>query len=192
MLSLGSFNLNIVHENIILEHKFHLVHDNFPIPSNGIIGKDFIKRFKYLIDYGDMTFTVRKTDESSITYDINSELLPGVSALPPRSETFKMFYIKSEKFPCVVQTQEIEKGVLILTTIAYEPKSWLRVLNITEEGKIISTENVESSPLDNFHIVKLNSEINANSDRELKLRKILKTKVPEHARNKLLNLCVKF
>lgn len=64
IFSLGSFNLQLIHGNDILKHKFHTVADDFPIPSNGIIGKDFIKRFKCLIDYGEMQLTIRKVDSN--------------------------------------------------------------------------------------------------------------------------------
>lgn len=37
VFSLRSFNLKMIHENTILEHKFHLMPENFPIPSNDII-----------------------------------------------------------------------------------------------------------------------------------------------------------
>lgn len=60
IFSLGSFNLKIIEQNVEFLHKFHLVTDDFLIPSNGIIGKDFIKRFKCIVDYGEMKFTIRK------------------------------------------------------------------------------------------------------------------------------------
>lgn len=93
LFSLGSFNLKIVEQNVEYEHKFHLISNDFKIPSNGVIGKDFLKRFKCLVDYGNMILTMRKKENENIQVPIQSEILNGVSALPPRSETFKFFHI---------------------------------------------------------------------------------------------------
>lgn len=105
IFSLGSFNLKIIEQNLEFEHKFHIVSDNFLIPSNGILGKDFLKCFKCLIDYAEMTLAIRKPNAPMVSIPIKSELLPGVSAIPPRCETFRLFHIKSEKFPCLIESQ---------------------------------------------------------------------------------------
>lgn len=44
--SVGAINLNLIFNNLSIEHRVHLVTDNFPIPCHGIIGKDFLKRHK--------------------------------------------------------------------------------------------------------------------------------------------------
>lgn len=46
IFSIGSFNLKILEQNVKFEHKFHLVPNDFAVPSNGIIGKDFLKDLK--------------------------------------------------------------------------------------------------------------------------------------------------
>lgn len=192
IFSLGSFNLKIVEQNIEYDHKVHLVPDDFLIPSNGILGKDFLKRFKCSIDFGDMTLTLRKHNEKSIVLPIKSELIDGLSAIPPRSESFKIFHIKSEHFPCIIETQEIEENVIIPTTIAHEKSVWIRVLNVSNDTKIINTENVKTNTLQDFHIFSQFNENEHTVDRLNKLNRILKRKVPEFVRNKLLSLCMKF
>lgn len=87
VLSLGSFNLVLVEQNEFV-HKFHFVSDDFSIPSNGIIGKDFMKRFKCSVNYGDMTLTMRKTDNIPIPIPIKSEIIEGVSALTSKAKNF--------------------------------------------------------------------------------------------------------
>lgn len=42
-LSLGSTNINFIFSHLSLEHKIHIVPDDFPMPSDGILGKDFLK-----------------------------------------------------------------------------------------------------------------------------------------------------
>lgn len=43
--------------NISICHKFHVVPDDFGIPADGIIGKDFLKIHKCLIDYDEMSLS---------------------------------------------------------------------------------------------------------------------------------------
>lgn len=145
--------MQILVHGTIFEHKFHLISDDFPIPPHGIIGKDFLKRFKALINFGEMTIKFSKNEIEIVEIPIESELMNGVSALPPRSETFKLFHIKSEKFPCAIEPQEIEKGILIPSSISYEPNSSRRVLNTHNDIRIVNTKNIRSSPLTDFHIL---------------------------------------
>ena len=115
--SLGSVILPLKISNLEIDHKFHVVSDEFNIPSHGIIGKDFLKRHKCLINYDDMTVTVRPTNAPSVKIEIKTEIIRGLSALPPRSETFKMFHINATKYPCIVENQQLVDNVFIPTTI---------------------------------------------------------------------------
>lgn len=192
IFSLGSINLKMNEQNFECEHKFHLVSDDFSIPSHGIIGKDFLKRFKCLINYGEMTITMSNNQNERVKIPIKSEILNGLSALPPRSETFKIFHIKSDKFPCIIEPQELENGILVSTSIVYEPQSWLRVLNTHDSIKIINTEHIKTSPILNFHIVQAQKDNTHTTNRLRTLQNILKKKVPEFMRNKLIDLCTNF
>lgn len=192
IFSLGSFNLKFIEQNVEYEHKFHLVSDDFLIPSNGIIGKDFLKRFKCLIDYADMSLTIRKSNAPIVVIPIKSELLPGVSAIPPRCETFRIFHIKSDKFPCVVESQQIENDVIIPPTVVHEPQTWLRILKTTEDIKIVNTENVKVSPIDNFHILRTEKSTSHTPIRLNKLQETLKKKAPNFIRSKITDLCMDF
>lgn len=192
IFSLGSFDMKIIEQNVEFEHKFHLVSDDFLIPSNGIIGKDFIKRFKCLIDYGEMTFTIRKQKYMPVVLPIKSELINGVSALPARCETFRIFHIKSKKFPCLIEAQEVEENVLVPTTVVHQPEASLRVLNANDDMKIINTSNLKESSIDDFHFFKPEKSTTHTSDRLKCLQDKLKKRVPEFIRNKLVDLCMSF
>lgn len=192
IFTLGSFNLKIIHQHTEFEHKFHLISDDFPIPSNGIIGKDFIKRFKCLIDYGEMTIKIRKNEIENVEIPIRSELMNGVSALPPRSETFKIFHIKSEKFPCIIEPQEIENGILIPSSIVHQPKSWLRVLNTNDDVKIINTEAIKTSQLSDYHILQTQKDDTHSTNRLRNLQNTLRKRIPEFMRKKTIELCTNY
>lgn len=174
IFSLGSFELKLYEQNVEFIHKFHLVSDDFLIPSNAIIGKDFIKRFKCIIDYGEMEFMVRKPNSMTITIPIKSELINGVSALPARCETFRIFHIKSTHFPCVIEIQEIEPNIIVPTTVVHQPESWVRILNTTDDIKMINTETLKASPTNDFYIYKPEKTFTQTNERLQNLQNKLK------------------
>lgn len=192
--SLGSLNLILIFEHLSIEHKFHIVTDNFPIPTHGILGKDFAKRHKCLIDYSDMSFTIRPTGLTPAKIQIKSELLKGLTVVPPRSETFKLFRIQSTSFPCIVPKQEISKDVLIPTTIAYGTECWIRVLNMSNRNEYIQNTKVKIDHLDAYNIFSINNSQNSypNVKRAEELSNILGDKIPKHIEQKLLPLCMEF
>lgn len=124
-LSLGSSLIPLIFEHLQIEHKIHVVDDKFPIPAHGIIGKDFIKRNKCLIDYDKMTLTLRPSNVLPATIPIRAEVLRGLSVLPARSETFKMFRVSSTKYPCIIESQEIAENVFIPTTVIHAQECWI-------------------------------------------------------------------
>lgn len=139
-----------------------------------------------------MMLTIVKNKNEFFKVPIQSELMDGVSALPPRSETFKIFHIKSEIFPCVVEPQEIENGILVPSSIVYEPHSWLRVLNTHNDVKLINTETIKTTPTSDFHILQIQKDDPHTTNRLNKLQNTLKKKIPEFIRSKVLDLCMSF
>lgn len=178
--------------HIYIKHKFYVVDNRFPIPAHGIIGKDFLKKNKCLIDYGQMTMTIQLQNEQ-IVIPIQSELLNGLAILPPRSESFKIFHIQAQSFPCVIESQLIDEDILIPTTIANSKEVWIRVLNINDEFKLINTNNVFGKSIDEYDIFKINGKyIHESSERCGILKNLLDSKIPKHAKAKLMPLCMEF
>lgn len=193
--SMGSLNVFLKFKHLTIEHTLHLVEDDFPIPSNGIIGKDFLKRHNCLIDYRDMTLKVRPNGFRPATVKIQNESNNGRTTVPARSETFKMFKIRSEKFPCLIETREIDKNIFIPTTIVHESDCWIRVLNVNDEDVTILTDILEPNDTDDYKIYAINGNSNSKSynyERSNQLTQILNAKMPQHAKAKLIPLCMEF
>lgn len=174
-------------DDIIIQHKFHLVDSDITIPTDGIIGKDFIKYHKCCIDYSDMQFKIPRLN---LSIPIASEFLNGNFVLPARSEIFRLFRIDSNEFPRVIPTQEIAKNVLIPTTIAYRPETWVRVLNINDENVVFGNACIESQPISEFEIFP--SDYSTRSDESGNLLRLLRERIPRHAPPELLSLCMKY
>lgn len=49
--SLGFVDTELIDENFLITHPLHVVSNSFHIPSDGILGKDFLKRFMCDISY---------------------------------------------------------------------------------------------------------------------------------------------
>lgn len=138
--SMGSCFVNISIQNLSIEHKFHVVSDEFPMPAHAIVGKDFLRRHGCYIDYCTMMFTVNPKGAPLGRTQLKSEVMHGISALAPRSESFKLFHLNSKQFPCVIPAQRISANVFIPTTIAFEKQTYIRVLNTNDDMKLIDTQ----------------------------------------------------
>lgn len=190
-LSLGSVDIILIFEHLSIRHKVHVVPDDFQIPAHGILGKDFLKIHKCLIDYNSMTLTVRQMGQQSARISIQAELLRGLSALPARSETFKMFRLKSKSYPCIsYPAQEVAEHIFVPSTIAISEECWIRVLNVSDKIRVINTQNIKVSQYDEFDVFKYKNV--KHEKRTNELTKILKTRIPDHAKQSLLPLCLEF
>lgn len=108
-IEIGNFSLN---------HNFHVVNDNFPIPADGIIGLDFIHKYKCKLDYFKWELTIRKNtfhDKLRIPiYDqpsTNSSDYFNTFAIPARCEVVRRITLTNEEVDKVVPNQLIQPGV---------------------------------------------------------------------------------
>lgn len=194
ILSLGSIQINFNFGHLSIQHKIHVVPDNFPIPSNGILGKDFLKRHHCLIDYGEMTLVIRPNGVASEKTRIFSEVAQNVAVAPPNSETFKQFHVESESFPCVLENQEISPGVFVPNSIVTSKECWIRVLNIGDRFAFFPTNTLKMSKTTDYNIfvnTQSNHAQNSNNRTE-KLKAMLNKNTPAHALEILTPLCIDF
>lgn len=189
--SFGSFMLEIKFIKFTITHKFHVVHVEFPIPSDGIIGKDFIKLYACKLDYADMTFTVRTKLHGTESVKIHTGINDDEIILPPRSEIFRIFKIENVSFPTVILPMEIEPGVFSATTITHSSEAHIRILNTTDSVKQINTVKFKTDEISNYNIYIMNKDA-GNQNRTKNLLNILENATPLPVREKLLNLCSEF
>lgn len=193
-LSLGSVNINFIFSHLSIEHKIHVVPDDFPIPSQGILGKDFLRRHHCLIDFGDMSLTIRPNKLPSAKATILTEISKDTTVVPPNSETFKLLSIKSETFPCVIENQEIAPMVFVPNTIAFSNECWIRVLNTSDNFTFLPTNTLKTSKVNDYNIfmTKNSSKNQTQNTRIDKLKHILKSNTPAHALELITPLCTDF
>lgn len=56
--SQGTLNTEIFIENYTFKTKLHVVNDNFSIPTDGILGQDFMKTYKCILNYENFSLTL--------------------------------------------------------------------------------------------------------------------------------------
>lgn len=189
--SFGTIYITLQFNGVSVSQIFHVVPDDFAIPSNGILGKDFIKKFKCVLDYGSMKFTMRLSNKS-ISIPIQSGILDNELTIPPRTEVFRIFKVSCGKFPAIIHSKEIEKGIFSATTVAYEPETVIRILNTNESISSINKNiNFETDDLFKYNIYTVNKN-GSDRKRTTELLNLLKKNAPENVHSDLLNLCEEF
>lgn len=178
--SYGVIPLDFFFNDIIITHDFHVVPDDFNIPSDGIIGKDFNRRFKCMIDYDEMAFTIRNKG-NNIKLKIFSECKNNVSALPARCESFRVFHIENFNGPSLIPSQEISPGILIPNTIAHAPDVVVRVLNTNTCMEKISNKISNTNPLSEFDIFTVNNEGDIGKNTQIRNDQLVKLFFKKHS-----------
>lgn len=190
--SLGCINIELFIENFIIIHKFHVMPNDFNIPCDAILGKDFIKPYRGILDYGDQTFTVRtELGETIIPMKLhtqNDEIV-----VPPRSEIFRTVKIKETNFPIFIPSTEVKSGVFTANTIAHKNETSIRIMNITDSIIKLDNPTLEYEPLCKYNIYTMNTAEHT-SKRTTNLIEKLKTAFPNDKKlySKLKELCSEF
>lgn len=151
--SLGSTFANILVEGIPIQQKFQIVSNDFPIPTDGIIGKDFLARNKCKIDYEPwmLSFTV---DNQLILIPIEDNFQNNFF-LPPRCEVTRYIPNQNLQEDMVVHSQEIQPGTFCGNTIISAKEPILKFINTTDKAAYVaySDFNFYMEPLRNYRIV---------------------------------------
>lgn len=136
METFGTIYSEILTNDLSVPHEFHVVSDNFGVPSDGIIGRDSIKNHRCTIDYEstEMTF---KYNNNVFSFEIFDSIKSDTNILPPRGEVFRNFKIQNFNEPKFIQNSEIEEVIFIANTLAYNETVNIRILNTNNETKII-------------------------------------------------------
>lgn len=179
-----------------IELEFTVVPANFPIPVDGIIGKDFIKYYKCSLDYFTNTFTVRHSSNLFDVPILDNTCHSNYHLIPPRCEVIRYFNLQTDKISDqVVSNQEIFPGVFIATSIVNPKCCFLKLLNTNSRSvEIKKILKLKTEDFSNYKPLSQNSNKNnvSQCNRPDLLDNILKSNIPSHAPESLINLCHKY
>lgn len=188
--SLGTVKADLFINDFTISHSFHIVPDDFNIPADGIVGNDFIELYECILNYRDKTFSF-ELDNKIISTPILDSPSADTLVLPAKAEVYRTFHLNKFTEPQFISNFEIQPGIFVANSIASSEYPILRVLNTTNDIKVIPKIISHSENLSNFHICSMNVN-SANQSRYEILSKKFMENTPEHCHDKLLPLLNEF
>ena len=187
--TLGTTNLSITTEGAQVPCTFQVVDDLLPIPTDGILGRDFLTKYRCEINYDNwlLSFNFENNTLSIPIYDN----LNGAFVIPARSEAIR--HLSGINLPedALVEGAEIAPGIFVANTIVSKQSPCVRFVNTTTQDVLIRGYAPKILLLKNFNLIK--DKTNFNKSRIRNLHNSLNiTNVPEFAKEQLLGLCEEF
>lgn len=185
-------------EQIILNHPLQVVNDDFPIPTDGILGLDFLHKYKCKIDYECLLLKFNINDEP-VEVPIYDEIAQCNCTIPARSE--KICKINAHvKQDTVIAHDEIQPGIFISNSIISPTEQYVRILNLNSYDADISKMTIQTTKLSNYiqaSTQKQTATCNKNKltdeQRKTRLITLLEPNIPENAdRAAIIKLCLEY
>lgn len=176
------------------QNKFYIF-KNLPIVVDGILGIDFLAKYKANIDLGKNLLKLQAEDKHC-TLPIHNKLENSNSlVIPPRSETIHYIYLdKDVKDDCFVSAREIEKDVFLAGAIARPTNNRIpiKILNTGEEEVRLDNFEIKVEPLNNYNIFKF-STCESNAKRAETLLSLVNLQnLNKEERDSIEKICAKY
>lgn len=176
---------------LVIHHNFQLVDVDFPVPTDGILGRDFLTKFKCTIDYEHWLLNFRfQNHEISVPIEDNYD---GGILIPPRCEVIrKVPYLRFTE-DTLVHSQEIQPGIFCGNTIVSKDSPYVKFINTTERQVLVQNFTPKVEPLNNFIKVDSMKDNRINDERIKEIISQIKfDNVPHFAKNELRNIILKY
>lgn len=190
----GEVYLTLNNNGYNFAHKFR-VFESLPCKTNGILGQDFLKSYRAVLNFEINTLQLTTKDNESLSINF-SYMTPDTDCyltVPARSES--VHYLGAEyTYDCVVKSQELCDGVYIANTISrpVNGKVPVRILNTRDKDIPLSYFQVNVNKLNEYDICQFERPT-INSDRVKKLFELLNLKglhISEQI--SIENICAKY
>lgn len=175
---------------ISIKHSFQIVDSTFPIPSAGILGLDFFKKFNCTLDF--------QSNRLVIPRNPRNVLIPIVESpyddvfLPARCETVRKINFKSDEEYVFIPNQEISENVHIAQSIVHKNDPYVRILNGSFENYLFNNSKIITESLSNYNVYNIATKSKSDSDSSQEILDRLSKNFPSFVSNKLQNLCSEF
>ena len=179
--SLGTTYTNLVINGFKLPQMFHIVENNFPIPTDGILGRDFLVKHKCNIDYNSWLLNLTTNFETFSIPIVNRQV--SKYKIPARCEIIKRINKTDLMEDSVIFSQEIAPGIFCANSIVTKDDCFVKFINTTNEDYDLATsfepkhaplrkyqiENKNKAPCDGIGKQKLKNQIKTQGlDPEIK------------------------
>lgn len=180
---------------IRVNHSFHLVDANFPILTDGILGRDFLSLFRCNIDYESwlLNFNI---DNIAVSVPIQDTVNENY-IIPQRCEVIRKIKDLKITEDMVLFSKEIKPGLFCGNAIISPTCQYVKFMNTTSRPINVSNVDLEFmlEPLTRYQILNTRKN-NKPDDTQKRNNEILKevdlTNVPDYAKNDLKQLITKY
>lgn len=163
-----------------------MVDSNFPICTDGILGRDFLSFYKCNLNYDTWILSFNYNDDE-INVTIEDNIDDGF-LLPEQCEVIRRVPNSRIEEDSVVCSQEIQNGVLCGNTIVSPKSSFVKFINTTNNVMLIRNFQPIILLFKNYVIANIEKNYKLN-DRIPKIKEKLDlTDIPQYAKNSLEKL----
>lgn len=169
--SLGSVNMQLSIFEKSFSHSIQIVDNNFPIKTDGIIGRDILNRFLAKIDYETFTITLVIENEE-FTIPMKSKVCKDFYlTIPKRSQVIHQINLNINE-DSLVLNKELQKGIFLSNCIVpKEGLSHVKILNTTDVDVQLKNIEFDIEPISNY-VCLTNKKSNISTQR---FQRILET-----------------
>lgn len=134
--AIGYIYLELRYKQYSFKHKFH-VFDTLPCKSVGLLGQDFLQRYKGIVDFSVNELSLKNYIGNVISMPLMSYNYS--LTIAPRCEMIKYFPVNRTD-ECVVMRKELCEGVFLASVVAKPENGMIpvRILNTTSEEIVCS------------------------------------------------------
>lgn len=196
VISEGFVYLKLYYNDKDFEHKFYVI-DGLPCRTHGILGQDFLCKFKCIINFENNTLTLK--NNNAIDEFVELPLQMGqlgsnnFITLPPRCES--IHYINTSlTAELIVASKQLGDGIFLAGTLVSPVKNKIpiKILNTRDEEVRLSFFSIELFNLDDYLVCNFNKET-INADRVKKIFSILKLNyLNREEQISIENICAKY
>lgn len=140
-------------DNFKIQHKFHIVNDEFPILCTGILGKDFLEKFKCSIDYETKSLLIKPLPNIKFNIALTS-LFPKIE-IPPRVEkVFEVPLSAIENSEVLIEAKILQDGVFLGNSISNVSNSHVKIciLNSNDYSVNLDPFELNVQNIENFNM----------------------------------------
>ena len=192
--TIGAISATIFLNNCELQHKFHIVEENFPIPCEGIIGYDFVKKFNCDLNYvneGRSWCIIRPDFKFRVPVEIWDAPKPNTLVIPARAEVIRRVNITASECEAFIPTQTLANGVFVGNAIVSTKNAFVRIINTTDEILFLEKYSIKSESLNSYYQVSF-KETENNKKREATILNKLSKNCAKHMSENLMKLCKEY
>lgn len=190
--TIGRVKADLKVENILIPVSLQVVQGDFPIPSDGILGLDFIKKYNCVLDYQysqDWLILRPYNFPEKVAIPMNTGTCPNSFSIPARSEVIRPIYINTKEDELLIPNQELETGIYIASTIINVKKPLVRIINTTNNNITLNNPNIITENLSDYNIF---ASKNLEEVHKEKVLDKLSKNFPQFVKSELTDLCSEF